>query len=244
MSKKNWDQIIQDLHSQDGKLAIAAAEALNRASDETRIPDLLLLMDDDDFFIREAAAAPYASIEGVHALPQLFKALERGEQQGHDNDGLLAIISAVLDTNQKKAIPILLEMVRSSKINDKENAAWALGFLPPEDAIEPLYILRSDTKPEIRSAVAGSLGSFRSNPEVFDVLVEMLQDESEIVRVSAADALGYFGDIRAIPFLRKAQSDPSERVRKFSTNSLGQLGVKQRGKISDQIKQFLIRLLR
>jgi len=244
MTDSEWDRIIENLNSDDGKLFISALDALDEASDESRIPDLLSLIDHDDFVVRECAALPLARIEGVRALPQLFQALNRGQEEGYDNDGLVSLVSSLLETHKQDSAPLLFEMIRSEKSEDRENAAWAFGFLPADVALEPLLDIRNDASPEVRASVAGSLSGFGSNPRVFEVLVEMLEDDDEQVRVSTVASLGYLGDKQAIPVLQNVLNDPSERVRSFTQESLEHLGVKSKDNISDRIKQFVRNLFR
>lgn len=211
------------LRSSDINRAVRSAEALCEAADESRVPDLYALLDDSDFFIREAAAEPLARLEGARALPVLFRALAQGAADGHDNDGLSDVIATLLEASGGEAAPLLLRMLRSLVGQEREDAAWALGFLPAEVALEPLLDALGDGSPTVRSAAAGSLGSFEGD-RVVVALIERLGDEDERVRVSAADALGYVGDARTIPALRQALRDPAKGVRPFAADALKRLG--------------------
>src|SRR5262245_30959652 len=110
----DWDRIIADLHDvEDVDRAVAACEALDKAADESWLPRLhRLLAEGRDFFVREAAAAPIARLEGLRALPQLLHALHLGEQEGHDNDGLVCLITGLVSDNPEEAAPALRQMIR------------------------------------------------------------------------------------------------------------------------------------
>jgi len=110
-----WDRIVADLHNfLDADRAVKACETLNKAADESWLPRLHRLMaKDKSFFVREAAAFPIARLEGLRALPKLLHALKLGENDGHDNDGLVALISDLVSAHPEEAAPILLQMVRS-----------------------------------------------------------------------------------------------------------------------------------
>ncbi len=215
-----WHRLVEDLRSDDR--AVRAASIFGRVADESRVPDLYRLLESDDFFIREAAAEPLARLEGARALPALFTALTRGESEGHDNDGLVATVSDLLEDNPQGVAPLVLQMVSAPEWEQREHAAWALGFLPSDVALEPLLAALRDESPDVRSAAAGSLGSFEGE-DVLLPLIECLRDDDKRVRVSAADALGYLGERQAVPALRKALDDPDKDVRLFAAEALRNL---------------------
>lgn len=220
MPLSEWERLVEDLRSDDR--AVRAASVLARVADESRVPDLYRLLGSDDCFVREAAAEPLARLEGARALPALFTALTRGESEGYDNDSLVGIISELLEDNPQGAAPLVLQMVSAPEWKVREHAAWALGFLPSDVALEPLLVALSDESPDVRSAAAGSLGSFEGE-DVLLPLIECLRDDDKRVRVSAADALRYLGDRHAVPALREALDDPDNDVRLFAAEALRDL---------------------
>src|SRR5688500_6164508 len=125
-----WDCIIADLHDVENvDRAVAACEALDKAADESWLPRLhRLLALGRDFFVREAAAVPIARLQGLRALPRLLHALQRGEDEGHDNDGLTAVISDLVWANPEEAAPMLRRMIRGPGERQRSDAAWLWGF--------------------------------------------------------------------------------------------------------------------
>lgn len=224
MAEQDWDRLVADLRAVVGDIdrAVDAVPALAALADASRVPDLYRLLRDDEFFVREAAAEPLARLEGVRALPQLFEALSRGEQEGHDNDGLVFTIVELLESHPEEVRPLLLAMLRSPEPQERGHAAWALGFAPAEETLDPLLAALADQSPAVRGAAAGSLGSFGAD-KVIDPLLQALQDGDAGVRIDAAATLGYLGDRRAVPALEAAQRDPIERVRFFATDALERL---------------------
>ena len=214
MSDAKWDRVLIDLRNGDDmERAIAACETLERISDRSRIPDLYELLEDPSFFVREAAAVPLAQLEGLRALPVLFRALTRGEAEGHDNDGLASTVVELLEEHAVAAGPMLLAMLDSANCEERAHAAWGLGFTAEHVPVEPLLrALRHDPDPRTRGCAAGSLPSFPSARRVYEALVEALTDTDEYVRVDAISSLGYLGDPRAIEVLRSLAStaSPSE----------------------------------
>src|SRR5690242_16926551 len=97
MASQSWEKLMKDLVSQDHKVYLKAARQLVKVANTTHVRDLYKLLKSDSFFVREVAADPLARLEGAAALPTLFDALEMGEEQGHDNDGLVNTIIGTLE---------------------------------------------------------------------------------------------------------------------------------------------------
>src|SRR5262245_62085550 len=176
-----WDRIVADLHNVfDVDRAVKACDALDKAADESWLPRLhRLLAKDGSFFVREAAAVPIARLEGLRALPNLLHALKLGEDDGHDNDGLVAVISDLVSANPEEAAPILLQMIRSRSERKRSNAAWLWGFAAEALTAEPLLKLLNDSSAQVRSSAIGSLPSCKGREDVFDGLVNALEDPNE-----------------------------------------------------------------
>ncbi len=221
-----WDRIIAELNNvEDIDRAVAASNVLDQAADESCLPQLhQLLSQSKNFFVREAAAVPIARLEGLRALPQLLRALELGQEEGHDNDGLVSVISDLVWTNPEEAAPVLLKMIKDPSERSRRNAAWLWGFAAKVLPTEPLLVLLSDPSSCVRSAAVGSLGSFKGCENAFASLVEALKDPDDQVKMSGASALGFFGDKRAVPPLRALFSDSSPSVQRFVEYALKQLG--------------------
>jgi HEAT repeat protein len=221
-----WDRIVADLHNVfDVDRAVKAGEALDKAADESWLPRLhRLLAKDKSFFVREAAAFPIARLEGLRALPKLLHALKLGEDDGHDNDGLAAVVSDLVSAHPEEAAPILLQMVRSRSERKRSDAAWLWGFAAEALTAEPLLKLLNDSSHRVRSSAIGSLPSFKGREDVFAGLVSALEDPDEEVRCSAASSLGYYGDKRALSPLRRLYYDSPESVRRIVEYAIEQLG--------------------
>jgi HEAT repeat protein len=230
MDQAEWDRLIASIRSagEDLDRAVAASMALGEITDRSRIPELERLIQDDDFFVREAAATPLISLKGIDAFPLLLEALERGAREGHDNDGLAFEISELVECHKAEVTPRLLEMLRARRSETRSHAAWLLGFVSDVVSPEPLIEALKDPSPDVRSSAVGSLSSFKGHPGVLAAILPLLDHAEEQVRVCAASALGHLGDLRAVPDLRRAMSDPSERVRYFADYALGLLGAKGR----------------
>jgi HEAT repeat protein len=223
MTMTEWERLLADLRSDDEvDQIVQAAEQLDAVANQSHIPDLYRLIQNDDWFIREAVAVPLARLEGARALLFLFHALTRGQQQGQDNDGLSATIVGVLEEHREACAWLLLSMLTDPDSTRRAQAAWALGWQPPEVGYGPLLTALRDCDPKVRGAAAGSLGGYEVEG-IVDALLPLLQDVDEQVRVDVAVALGYRGDTRAIPALQTALHDSSERIRSFAKYALERL---------------------
>ncbi len=220
-----WDRFIADLHDmQNMDRAVAACAALDRAADASRLPELhRLLAEGRDFFVREAAAAPITRLEGLRALPQLLHARHLGEAEGHDNDGLDFLITELVSANAGQAAPPLRRMIEEPSERQRSDAAWLWGFAAAALTPDPLLALLADPSPRVRSAAAGSLGSFPGQEDVFAGLVRALNDPEDGVKCSAASALGHYGDLRALSPLRELLPRSGEAVRRIVEYALEQL---------------------
>jgi HEAT repeat protein len=223
MEQNSLDKIIDDLRSKDIDQAVEAIYRLEKIADESHLPQLEQLLQDSNFFIREATAGPYAKIMGIRALPLLLQAQLRGYEDNHDNDGLDAVIIELVETHEAEATPLLMELLRSQNSESRAQAAWLLGFVASQIEPTPLVDALHDKSSEVRANAAGALSSFEGYPGVFEALSEALKDQDEQVRVSVASALGYLGDKRALPILRNALQDASERVRHITTHAIKHL---------------------
>jgi HEAT repeat protein len=221
-----WDRIVADLHSvSDVDRAVRACRDLDNAATKSWLPRLYrLLTKDKSFFVREAAAYPIARLEGLRALPKLLYALKLGEDDGHDNDGLGSLISDLAWANPVEAAPILRQMIRSRSERKRRDVAWLWGFAAEALTPEPLFKLLNDSSDRVRSVAIGSLSSFKGREDVFVGLVRALEDADEGVRSSAASSLGFYGDRRAIPPLRRLYYDSPESVRRIIEYAIEQLG--------------------
>ena len=222
--KWTWDQAVSAINSPNVELAVEASEELYKLADPSRIPELYRLMNNPSFFVREAAAAPLAELEGAKALHAMLTALERGHQDGHDNDGLLNTVTGLLEANAETCRLVLLGMLGSDNKLDREHAAWAWGYICAIASPDPLLdLLRTETNVSVRVDAIGSLASFSGDERVFQLLMTAAHDADQEVRLSAISSLGYYKDQRAKPVLEeiaKSNNQELQNVAKFALKCL------------------------
>lgn len=235
MSSDEWEQMVNVLRTSDYEGRAYTRIAIE--SDESHLPGLYTLIEDENWYTREAAAEALARLEGIRALPQLLQALTKGIKDGQDNDGLCGTIWGVLESDKEKSYALLLPMLQDPSDEVRSNAAWALGFVMEGKESAPLLQALRDNSPAVRGSAAGSLSSFRDNPDVMVALVQALNDEDEQVRVDAAASLGYLGNIQAVPALQALRQDRSEKVRWIAHYSLEQLSKGET--VSKKVRRFI-----
>ncbi len=128
----------------------------------------------------------------------------------------------------ESAIPHLVEMLKHSDAEFRQNAAHALSLFGPaaKSAVPALVDSLSDEDPLVRVAAAGTLGYIGpAAKEAVPALIEALKDEEEGVREWAAAALGKIGpDAKeAVPALIEVLKDEDEDVREAAKWALDQI---------------------
>jgi hypothetical protein len=160
--EQTWAELLVDLHHTiNVKGATKAARQIAKRATTVHVKELYQLLNGDSFFVREAAAIPLARLEGANVLPALFKAMQRGEQEGHDNDGLTNTIIDVLESHKAECLPMLQKMLESTDAETRTDAAWALGYIAK--AVDPKVlfdVFNHDPAPGVQTAAANSLQTY------------------------------------------------------------------------------------
>lgn len=129
MNDSDWAALIRDLRNVDDvDIAVAAAERMHRTATEEDVPRLEELLKDDSFFVREAAAWPLSELAGAAALPELFKAYQRGLDEGYDNDGFSTALIELAAADPESVRQTLEGLAKSGDAAMQENANWLLEF--------------------------------------------------------------------------------------------------------------------
>lgn len=145
----------------------------------------------------------------------------RGDQDDLTSPGELAA-SALVAIGSQAYSPVLTAL-RSTAWIARRNAAWALGALDDERAINALIEALHDPEPAVRAQVAWALGALDANSAV-PVLMAALKDKDVAVRRQVAWALGAIGDKRAVDALIPALKDEDTVVRRQAAWAIGAIG--------------------
>ncbi|NEO38881.1 MAG: hypothetical protein F6J90_22085 [Moorea sp. SIOASIH] len=114
-------------------------------------------------------------------------------------------------------------MLDDNHYDVRRSAAYALGKIGTEVAIDPLIKLLADHDSSVRRSAAEALGKIGTEAAI-DPLIKLLDDDDSWVRRSAADALGKIGTEATIDPLIKLLDDDDSRVRSRAADALGKIG--------------------
>lgn len=93
--------------------------------------------------------------------------------------------------------------------------------LSPNTLISTCWPAAQDSDEGIRSAVVGTLGSHGTEPAAIDLLLNLLDDPSPQVRISALSSLGFLQQPRTLRKVRLLANDDNPRVRAWVAIALG-----------------------
>lgn len=154
---------------------------------------------------------------GAKAVPRLLGKLDT--QSAREKWTLIRVFGKIGE-------PAVEPLIDSLESRDKEVTKLTiriLGDIKDNRSVRPLTALLVRDDYNIRSHCCESLGKLADTTAFNDVSLRM-KDSVEVVRKSAAVALGKMKDERAIPHLVHGMSDPHFSVRMTSANSLVQIG--------------------
>lgn len=144
-----------------------------------------------------------------------------------DSDAQLDAIIALRDAGVGKAALTLVPLLSSDDTFVRSAAADALGYLG-DDYIEhvgPALVAALDDPDEsVRNQAAEALGALRYEPARPALERVLRHDDDWVARASAAEALEYIGDARALDALEAALDDEAAPVRSYVATAIEQLG--------------------
>jgi len=131
------------------------------------------------------------------------------------------------------AVPLLVEMLKSSNIGVQEAADNALRMIGGKEAVSGVIpLLQSDEAP-VRNGAMDILRALGGNE--LQLLIPLLKDEDVDLRIFASDILGSAGNVMAVaPLCEALLKDPEVNVRYQAAVSLGNLGLPEAAKCLNQ----------
>lgn len=144
-----------------------------------------------------------------------------------DADTQVKAIRTLTEAGVKQAVPLLQTLLASDNEWVRDAAVEALGELGEghlEEVGPALEALLTDPEEMVRNNVVETLGQLSYAPARQAIERVLLHDEYWVARASAAEALGYLGDSRALSALEAALGDELYPVRSYAAFSIGQLG--------------------
>jgi hypothetical protein len=207
-----------------GKRRASALEeaAATVAGDLRLLQPLLSLWTGSNTELSDLLAVRVLPQAGLAVLPELWRALCRERRQA----GLRLLLIC-------RSHPLVgLELCRLALAGDdlmlRESAISAIGQVRDNaaPAVPPLVRGLRETAGADRATYARALGKI--GPAAWDAvpaLCDVLQDESDYVRIAAAEALGHIRSPAALPALRAVASNPSWGIRHAAVCAIGRIGM-------------------
>ena len=202
------------------------------------VPALLELLADADPDFRKMSTIAFTEM-GKEINDDFDEPLDIGDEVEPAVSGLIhALVDEDADVQSgavnalaafgDEAIAPLIQALDDGEVARRANAAKALGRIEPpaEDAVPALAGALGDDHPEVRlNAIEALLVMETAASQAAPAIAERLvHDDDPKVRKVAADALGRFRDLSAIPTLIEAIGDDDSHVRRLAAQSLYYLG--------------------
>jgi len=206
---KDLSAVIDMLRSPDPvvRTGVACARNVFNASAAAAIPALVEMLDDD-----EPVAPEVCREDGRQWWGDERRPITPGQEAAR---ALVRIGIASFDP--------LVKVLAGAGSTARQNAAWALGALDDQRAVQPLMASLKDAEPAVREQAAWALGALDA-ARALQPLIGALRDASPRVRRQAAWALGAIDDAAAVDALVSALKDNDANVREQAAWALGAIG--------------------
>jgi HEAT repeat protein len=196
------EQLLQQLQHADPTKRYAAAQQLSKHSNQRAVAGLVAVLTDDNPKVRYAALSSLVKISDPNAATPTIAALL------NDLDSRLwSLLTLDIGMRLRNG---LFDMVMT-------------GNTPAADLLVDALENASLSEPQ-RALVIRLIGR-TGDPRMVDTFVDMLALGSDMLQASAAEALGYIGDGRAVPPLIAILEDTEDSALcEITINALAALG--------------------
>ncbi len=221
------------LDDPDARVRRQAVQQLCIIGDPAATEALLPLLQDESAEVRTYAVQALAVMRDVRALPALCAAYERDEMLGLRPD----IITAVGNTNDEAALPLLLRALNESTPLVRSAALHALRkYYDPRVNDAMLPFLTGDDKEAKLSALA--ILSRAHDPRAFAAIIAMLTDKDDAIRMAATTAMICYRDADALPALIMVLR--KDKITPIRTQAAYALGVIKDNRAVDPLSSALL----
>lgn len=182
-------------------------------------------------------------ISGVNQLRQLHPhdAFSLIEPVINDNNvrvryAAVSQMSSLGNFDRSKSLELLRDrLLNESEADVQAAAADALGGLKLTEAFDDLVqVYRRTTEWLVEFSIIACLGEM-GEQRAYDLLVEALHSENNLVKTVAIGSLGELGDVRAVEVLQPFVQDSDWQVRSRLVQALDRLGGKQAQTLLQQL---------
>lgn len=262
-------KIITDLDSGNETLIREAAFDAGREKMVEAVPRLVKLVESSSLGVQEAAEAALREIRGAEAVRALAPLLRSDDapirnismdilrQIGvddmatlsgllHEKDADIRIFMTDIlgSTGSALAVqPLCDALLKDSEVNVRYQAAMSLGNLGLPEAVPALNQAMQDEE-WVQFAVIESLTKLRAESSVA-ALINALNTSTDLVASMIVEALGEFGNIKAVPMLTKRLEDSPIPLRNKILQAITRiLGAKSLplfyGKNKDKFREYFL----
>ncbi|MCX8022468.1 MAG: HEAT repeat domain-containing protein [Syntrophorhabdaceae bacterium] len=213
-----YEALIGHIGEKDIGVRQAVISALNSIGHPDMSKRMLTPLKDEDPIVRESAVR-IAGYFGYEECIDLL--LERCKDEAENVR--YAAIQCLPFLEDKRALDVIAYAIEKDTPKVRGAAASALGQIEEKGAFIYLKKALSDPDPWVRYFAARAAGE-RGDPEVLDILVEMIdKDNAEQVRISAIEAIGKIGSEKAVEVLKRFIENENIDIARTTVVALGKI---------------------
>jgi HEAT repeat protein len=206
------EPLLVAMKDSDANLKADVADTLSKSKDSRIAEPIIAGYKDADAKFQSHAVEALVSV-GTPAVALLIDALKDTNLHKYAAEALVSIGTPV--------VAPLSAALKDSDVKVRTYAAFTLGEIKDQHAVEPLIEALKDAEADVRTNASWALGEIKDRRSV-EFLIAALKDEDPRVRGTAAYGLGQIKDPRAIEPLIAALSDTKADVRVGASWSLGE----------------------
>ncbi len=127
---KEFEFLWSDFDDYDVEQKLESFERLRNSATKDDLPQLIsaLKSEKNDFWIRELLSEPISKLGGSEYFPELFEALQKNYDEGHDNDGFCFFLTELANSEPELCKKNLLKLIDSPEFKFRNHAEWLLEF--------------------------------------------------------------------------------------------------------------------
>lgn len=209
-------------------LKTCVCEILGKIGDERAIESLANLFNDRDINVRIAAVNALANIKSEKTCSYLLDLLSSPNPTIAD-----LAKKALIKLGEKSADILLAELTKIRDEEKKIKIIEILGELKNKESIEVLLKTCKEKDPLVRFHSALAISKIVSLPpiterrEIIKVMVELLKDDSFLVRTAALEVLGTLRADEVFEEVVKMLDDPETSVKRKAVWAISEIGGKK-----------------
>lgn len=136
----------------------------------------------------------------------------------------IGILEKLRETNSFELKEVLPKSLKDQSPTVRGFAVEMIGDLGLSGMAKNLLPMLKDADSEVRMLAIESIGKLEDGKLYVADIAKCLKDESELVRISAAEVLGEIGNPAALDNLESSLSDKSGLVRSYVAEAIGSIG--------------------